>query len=386
MKISFCGCVINARHEVRKLVEFLWKHNQDAHIEVCIALDNRVEDGSKEELDKLRKEYPTIFKYIEVTHEDTVDYLRKLIQYYRNTGKFKGLAASGDFVDQLETNLNAFEKKELFDHNSTFLWMSSGWLYNKAVSISTGDVVVVGPADFLPLYRAHDIKCLAKDSPSNFYSKPHAVFARITNLPETWLREHLHEVHHGKYHRPGYRWDSEHVFLDYMQYPSKLEEYWLPDFKHNKLINCASPRFIPEAHEFSKAAHSDPGIQSLKNFHGTHIMSRSCFDAIGGFTEEFYGRAFADDKMTTKGKQFFVEAPDHISFAWIYPGEVLPDRGPGYEDNWRDKLKEIDPWWETHPIPPSTPHYLHNSIEVNGHFNNLVGKFFNVNDPPVRIV
>ena len=60
--ISICGCAINSKYEVESLLRTLSINNQETEWELCVTLDNRVDDGSLEHFTKLQKEL--VQKYI----------------------------------------------------------------------------------------------------------------------------------------------------------------------------------------------------------------------------------------------------------------------------------------------------------------------------------
>jgi hypothetical protein len=322
--------------------------------------DNRVDDGSKEHFAELEAKYSNL-TFVEHTHEDTVVYLRKLMDHYEQRGIFSNI------LPKLKENLDKFERKELFDHSKTFLWLSSGMLYNKAIAASKGDVILVGPADFSYLFRLKDLEAHAKGRARNghFYGKPNALWARLTNQNKEWLEKLTDEVYRGVGRENElYRWDSRELFKDYLQYPPKLEDFYIPDFRNNKLISWADPDCMTALQTYCVESMTKGGVQNIPGFHGVHVMTRATYDAIGGFTEEFYGRALADDKMTSLGRRFGGAAlPSQFGFAWTFPGELLPTHGQGYPDGWQELAKERDPYYGKHPIPPhDTPVYLHDGI------------------------
>lgn len=382
--ISVCCCAINAKWDVELFVEALNAHNDPSTFEICLCHDDRVQDGSREHFEQLQKRHPNL-KIIRNTHEDTVDYLRKVMDHYDSKGIFKAQLRA-----DLRANVEKFARKELFDHKRSFLWLTSGLLYNKAVSISSGDTLVITPADFLYLFRLADLEAFVKvnSRAGHFYAKPNAVWARLNNQDPEWLKNHVDEIHRGIGFREGYRWDSTQLFRDYLRYPPKLSDFSVPDFRHNIIMNLANLNW-GEVYRFNKEAFRDAGVQCIPGFHGYHCMSRKTFDAIGGFTEEWPSRAFPDDKMTFLGRRFPPghALPHEFSVAWCGQAELCAYLGPGYSENWREKLKEVDPLHEQHPIPSADgPTYLHQGLLSNSQMMEAMNASFNRNAPPVRVV
>jgi len=381
--ISICGTIINAKYDIQMMVEALHRHNKGTDFEICMTHDDRVDDGSKDLFDTLRKKYDNLV-FASNTHQDTVDYLEKLISHYETRGIFR------EILPGLKDNLLKFEKKELFDHSETFLWLSSGMMYNKAVSVSSGDKLLIGPGDFAYMFRLKELDDYISSHSKNghFYGKPHAIWARMTNQDKAWLERGVDEVHKGALSNSPDRWDNRNMFKDYLKYPPQLEDFYIPDFRNNKLISWASEDCMNDLKTYCIESITKGGVQHIKGFHGVHTMTRKTYDAIGGFTEEFYGRASADDKMTALGRKFSQGSlPPQFSFAWTVPGEIIPDKGQGYPEDWEELLKAKDPFYETHPIPPHDALvYLHAGVVSDGDMLKLSSSAFNKSSPPLRVV
>lgn len=380
--ISVCCCAINAKWDVELFVEALNAHNDPSTFEICLCHDDRVQDGSREHFEQLQKRHPNL-KIIRNTHEDTVDYLRKVMDYYESKGVF-----DPQFRANLRTNLEKFARKELFDHKKSFLWLTSGLLYNKAVSIASGDVLVITPADFLYLYRLADLSNFVAANTRNghFYSKPNAIWARVSNQEKEWLENHVKKVHSGIGAREGYRWDNPEPFKDYLKCPPKLSDFYVPDFRNGELLSLSAPDWA-KIYRFNTQSFIDGGVQVIPGFHGMHCMSKKTYDAIGGFTEEYPGRAFPDDKMTYLGRTYGGgHLPYEFSVAWLGSMELPRKDSYGYRDDWQEVLDVADPQWKDHPIPPCHAHvYLHSGILPDHEMIKVLNKNFSVNQKPIRI-
>lgn len=383
--ISICCCAINSKWDVDIFVRSVHRMAGNFEdFEIVLTHDDRVDDGSPEHFAELQEEFPRL-KIVHHTQEQTVHYLRACIHHYRKRKAFRP-----QFLDALEENVDLFEQDKLFDPRRSFLWLSSGILYNKAVGASSGDNIIVTPGDFVYLFSVETLNTYMNRNKKNghFYAKPNAVWARVTNLPEEWLRQHVDDVHQGRIVKEGYRWDSNELFRDYCRQPMKLEDMWIPDFRNNVLINLdqvdkgALRRYCNESMKHG-------GLQKIPGFHGFHAMTRQTFNEIGGFTEEWYGRAFPDDKMTFNGARFEPghALPDEFCVAWCGQAEVLPYHGPGYKKDWKEKIEFDDPWFHWHPVPGiARPTYLHKGIMENSHIAALVPQTFDRNAPPIRLV
>jgi hypothetical protein len=97
-----------------------------------------------------------------------------------------------------------------------------------------------------------------------------------------------------------------------------------------------------------------PDMPVSQCFHGFHVMTRPTFDLVGGFTEEYYGRSFADDKMTYLG--------DRTPGATQFP----PDFGVAWCKREQDSVHT----------------YLHGDEWLD--LGAMVGSNFRVDTPPVR--
>jgi len=347
--ISICGTVLNAKHDFQMMVEALHKHNKGTDFEICVTHDDRVDDGSHEEFKVLEKEYSRL-KIFRRTHEDSVEYLKALMNYYSHKGLFK------DILPQLRSNLLKYERQELFDHKSELLWLTPGVGYNNSVENSSGEVILVGSTDFAYMFKLRDLEEFILKNKRNglFYGKLHAIWAAMTNQDVSWVRDAMNEINKGGSSGTDYRWDNQEMYL---------KTYCIESITKG-------------------------GVKHIVNFHGSHAMTRKTYDAIGGFTEEFYGRALAEDKMTTLGRKFSQRSlPPQFSFAWTTTGELHPNKGQGYPKDWEETLKAKDPFYETRPIPPIyKPTYLHKDIISNKEAADRSATSFDQSSPTVRIL
>jgi hypothetical protein len=383
--ISVCVCSLNARWDTEIFVRALQAHNNSSDFEVCIAHDNRVEDGSTEAFKKLQEEFGNV-KVITNTHKDIVEWLWKLDEHYENRNLF-----GSQFRKDMRKHIELFEKKELFDHNRAFLWASSGMLYNKAVSISSGDNIIITPGDFIYMFSLRDLDNFMNqhNQGGRFYSSPNASWARTSNFDEDWLREHTNTIHTGKWHREGFRWDTNEVARDFFRCPTTLEENFICDFYNNKLIRFSDSTFVNDCKQFLDSYEQKGGMQYLPGFHGFHAMTRKTYHDIGGFTEEWIGRAFADDKMTSLGNRQpgARSLPTRFSVAWCGQYELVPYTGPCYPENWKEILLEKNPRMTTmHLSTHMKPRYIHEHLVTHEQMDNMIKKFLNRAGPPVRLV
>lgn len=380
--ISVCVCCTNSRPDIEMFVRALQKHNEGYDFEVVITHDNRVEDGTTETLIQLQTEFDNI-KVVTHTNDHTIDYLSRLINHYEKNELFHPQIRIG-----MKENLELYKKGKLFNPESIFLWLSSGILYNKAVAASEGNIIVVTPGDFFYMFSLQELEVYinANHNRGDFYASPNAIWARLTNQDCFWLQQHVSEVHKGIGFREGFRWDSIELFRDYLRASSNLGYYYIPDFKRNLLMGLMDESCMSNLREYCIDAMHEPGVQSMPGFHGFHAMTRQTYDHIGGFTEEWYGRAFADDKMTTLGNTQHGprSLPSQFSVAWCGQHEVLPGLGQGYEPGWQDRVTNL-PWARRHPVPPfGQPKYLHDGYIDASRMAQMVNTAFNRAGRPVR--
>jgi hypothetical protein len=80
------------------------------------------------------------------------------------------------------------------------------------------------------------------------------------------------------------------------------------------------------------------------------------------------------------------DLPPQFSVAWCGPGEVLPGHGPGYEPGWPERIPGIDPFHDTHPIPPNGKKtYLYDGAAHGSYIMNLVVETFGLDTATKRI-
>lgn len=383
--ISVCCCSFNAKFDTDIFVRTLHALNPDTEFEVIITHDDRVDDGSGPFFKKLCQEFSNV-KIVTHSEKDTRDYFQACLNYYKEKNIFRP-----SIREALQENFDKYKEGLLIDPTSSFLWQSSGILYNKAVAASCGDIVIVTPGDFLYLFALKDIESFVKTNSSSdiFYSSPPALWARATNIDLEWMQDHIQDIQQGKSFREGWRWDSVETFRDYLRYTPEATNNYIPDFHKGKIIKFTDEQAVSNLEDFCARAAKLGLHQYNPAFHGFHVMTRKTFDLIGGFSEEWFHRAFPDDKMTYHGSRLQARShlPPKFSVVWCGQHELLPTHGPGYSDNWREKLEEIDPFYKRHPIPPSPrPIYLFDEKVRRDLMIQTVNQCLRMDTRPVRIM
>lgn len=388
--ISICCCALNAKWDVEIFVRALVAQNPDVDFEVVVTLDDRMFDGSLEHLRKLEKEIKQL-KIVHHTNDDTIQYLEAVIDYYDKKDLF-----TPAFRGVLKENLEKYKAGTFLDRKTGFLWLTSGLLYNKAVQASSGELLIVTPGDFMYLFSLKKLIDYVKRNhrDGQFYISPNALFARVTNQNKEWLDGLVDRIYNGEVGRgagrEGYRWDSIDVFRDYLNYSPDISRYYVPNFKEKRLVSLTDHNFHFEMEKLCNTfiTGKNDGMQAIQYFHGYHIMSKKTYKTIGGFTEEYYARAFPDDKMTNLGnKIMWQHTPPEISLAWCGQHEICLGRGPEEWPDWKARLAEVDPLWDQHPIPSiNNAHYLHDGAADGGSMAQIVNRTFDRNSPPVRIM
>lgn len=387
--ISVCCCAINSRWDVHSFVECLEYHNKGTDFEIVLTHDCRVEDGSTETFNELIKKYPN-FKVVRHTKQDTIDYLSWLMVMYEIRQRF-----NGDFRNHLLSNLRKYAEGTLANETKEFLWLSSGILYNKAIMASKGDIIVVTPADFLYLFRLKDLENHINQNSVKglFYGGLRAIWARISNAPIDWIKLKTEQGSRRGNTKTG-PYDAPDVFRDFMRYPSMPNDLHLADCRRNEAINLGNSNFIDRMMSYTLECFQNPTDQlTTPNFHGFHAMTRKSYEMLGGFTEEFYGRAYADDKMTRRGdlchRPFRIkpDLPTWASVAWIGQGEFCPSRLDYAPNITMEDLKRKDPYFDQHPSNMGVKHIqLHQGYVDNAYLNNLSKEHHEkfMHEPPTR--
>lgn len=381
--ISVCGCAINSKYDVKMFAEALQIHNQGYDFEMVVTHDDRVEDGTTEMLTELCQKYKNI-KVVRHTHEDTVVYLNRLLDYYDANNYFQS-----NLRADLRKQVELFDQKKLFDHTRTFLWLTSGLLYDKAIQASSGDIVIVTPSDFLYGFRLKDLEDFVKNNSKDglFYGKPHAIWGRVSNQRHEWLMNHVKNVHDGTQFREGFRYDTGELFRDFTRCPTDINNYYLADCRNNLLIGLGEPDAVDKMYRFNEESFQHGGIQLIRDFHGFHVLSRKTLEVTGGFSAAFYGRAWADDHMSYNGVRSgnHKTLPFKFSVYWIGGHEISPYRGEHYPDGWQEALRQKDPFYGKHPMPGvDRPVYLHDGLLSNSQMCEYANAFLKKNNPPVK--
>lgn len=121
--ISICSCCIDSYDETLLFLRSLKKHNPGVDYEVCIAVDSRDGGSVYEDLLVADETEGLNLVALEVTFDDSVIYLNRLIRMYELMGKFPA-----SFRRYIRRSLDRYRNGTLFDPSKYFLWLSSGWL------------------------------------------------------------------------------------------------------------------------------------------------------------------------------------------------------------------------------------------------------------------
>jgi hypothetical protein len=375
---------MNAKPDTELFIRLLEVHNQSSEFEICVAHDNRCEDGTGEMLKSLQEEYCNI-KVRTVSNKETIEYLRNMVHNLDKVGIFEpGLR------NHMRYRIEQYAAGELVDPTKEFLWMSSGRLYNMAVEMSSGNNLVITPGDFIYLFKLNQLD-MFMDSHSVddiLYGKPGAVWTKITNMDPDWLRQYVVDVCKGTIKSGEYRYSSDDVYRDYLRLPSSPSNMYLPDFRRGTILNLENnDLFFLRAADICKESFEDNLVQRSTEFHGFHFMTRKTFDIIGGFEEVYSGRAVADNKMTELGRNYEhgVKFPPQLSVAWERQFEIRDELTPEVHK----KLAKIDPWYGKHPLPESKSSvYLHTDYyNTDNEFYNEGAKYLGpiMHTPPTRL-
>lgn len=370
------------------MLEYLHQHNNPEDFEVCYTWDSRLEDGSREVLEELKTRYLN-FKVTEFGKQDATNYFDSCLSYYDSRNIFPS-----SFRSNLRETLELYKGGEYPEVSNSFLWVSLGPLYNRAIQISSGDILVVAPVDMIHLFTVKDIysevitnKEYCKTG--RFYKKPNALFTRITNLPKEVIEFRMAQVQQGQV--ASYRWDHPDLFLSLFHTPSDLKDVYLPHFAGNRSTSLDDPNFPNEARSYCKDVINlrPTETQWLQQFHGFHIMSKKFYDKVGGFTEEYYYRALPDDKMTYHGRAFnSCEMPAHMSTGWVGHFAYEPDRlsyPPNHVETYRAKEPYADVFLSRQGS--SKGYALHSRSYTDSYVHQtLLPQFFSTTKPPVRLV
>jgi hypothetical protein len=336
--ISFCSLSCNAKNELRTFVESLVFHNPNINFEICIAHDDRVNDGSNEAIQSLQSQYPQL-KVVRNTVRDSEDYLEKLLQYYETHKNF-----NFDFRYHLRDNLNEYKQGTLCNPQETYLWIALGYLFNKAASIATGDILMFAPADYIwPISLVELEEYVINNRRDGFfYGKFGGSYLPISNEPVELLQQMIQGPP-----------PTSKMSRNYLRYPSKLTDHYLLDFDNRSLYQLGTDEYQEQFVNVCRQTKNTDAYADMH--HGTHIMTRRTWETIGGFTEEFYGRAWPDDKMNAHAmKNFWTDAstiPTGFSFSFIPMAKWQTGLDKRHPDNYSgEELQQVDPCIGKHPI------------------------------------
>ena len=65
---------------------------------------------------------------------------------------------------------------------------------------------------------------------------------------------------------------------------------------------------------------------------------------------------------------------------------MLPHHGPGYPSDWKEKLINVDPLWDKHPLPPKVRRtYLYSEAVQPKYMMQLVNDCFSKTSAPIKM-
>lgn len=347
--ISICCCSSYSKEETETFIRTLALTNPSGGFEVCLVHDNRVNDNSKEYFERLQAEF-SFLKVKESTWDDARNYLDLLTKYYDLFGLF-----SAEFRSHIKSNM----KKDF-----PFLWLSSGWLYNQAVEMSTGGTLIICPSDYLFLFNLLSLEqhVISRAHDDLFYGKLNGLRFPLCNTPVESVIESLDSESIGDFRS----WKNPSYLKRFHERPDKLFTIDL----RNKTPIYVDENLVPNMKPVLEFEYKNKHQRMLQGVHGLHVMTKKTYNQIGGFTEEWYGRAWSDDKMTSLGVGKY-------SKGWLLP--------PEYSFLWCEPfVKNVE----------ASPQYLHDGFD-SSYINSLPGLFDRVFkngsiagrlSPPVRII
>jgi hypothetical protein len=347
--ISFCTLSCNAKNELTTFIQALVRYNPGVDFEICVAHDDRVDDGSGETIQILQEQYPQL-KVVRNSKADSVEYLRTLLHYYDCHNNFPV-----DFREQLWSNLMAYRWGDLCKPEESYLWIALGYLFNKAASIATGDILMFAPADYIwpiDLVALEQYVIQNRDRNGLFYGKFGGCYSSISNEPPELLKNVRLER-----------------TRNYLYYPCRLEDHYL--YEEGEVYQLGTDEYPQQFINICKGLKGTDLFADMH--HGTHIMTRKVWEVVGGFTEEFYGRAWPDDKMNAHAmKVFWTDAstmPIEFSFSFIGMAEWQTSLdGTQPED-----MPVTDLWFGKHPIQGRNYYqtYLHHGYHNKDYSTNI---------------
>lgn len=310
--ISVCTTTINSRLDLKTFIDCLYRDNQESDFELVITHDNRTVDGTGRLLQEYQAEYKNL-KVVPVGHPEIIAYLEKLLVFYEERQIFTSTIRAG-----LLQNLESYKQRKFFNPLDSFLWISSGPLYNRALREASGEALVISPSDFIYLFKLKDVEQHIRNNQVEgmFYSRFNGI--RIS-------RENILNVNP-------------------QDYPALIE--------------------------------STTGDAFAQGHHGSHATTRKTLERIGYFTEAYYGRAVADNHMNARGHRLMdamgrpgmTALPKQFSMAWCKQTITTAENDlchglhpvPGIDE----------------------PTYLHKDVYSNDDVADLAGKYFSLADPP----
>ena len=337
--ISICSLSCNAKNELATFVESLVHYNPDVDFEICIAHDNRVDDGSSEKIRELQERFSQL-KVVENTKQDATDYITTLVSYYDSLEIFPE-----DFRANLWLNIHKYLGDNLCDPSESYLWLALGYMFNKAASIATGDILIFLPSDYIWTVNLRDLEAYVIEHRQNgmFYGKFSGLYLPISNEEPEVLKELIK--------KPV---PTAQITRSYIHYPSTIFDHYLLNFKDNQLLQLGTQEY---RNQFVDICRKTKGTESFADMHhGTHIMTRKVWEITGGFTEEFYGRAWPDDKMNAHAmRAFWTNAstmPIEFSFSFIQMAQ------------WKTSLSGVHPRSQNFSEPYTHPIQGHNYHQI----------------------
>ena len=218
-----------------------------SEIEIIVANDG-ADPATAEVLDRLGLEFPNLIHFSR-TKDQRIKFLRNTVDFYRRNEIF-----TSEELQDMDNRILQYENGELES-----IWFPPGKLYNKAVKMAHGDVLLLVPADYICFGDLSKIYEAYKSIPGDIIG--HFDWLDTTSLdPMPDILSTVRSVKTG---------DQFHV----------VTNEWLQQAFANN-------------------------VGHVWNQHGMRMVRKDIFEKAGGYDGRWFTRAWCEDYMNRKMERF----------------------------------------------------------------------------------
>lgn len=310
--ISIVTSIYNAKLDFLQFLRQVQATNDFDDFEFIIVHDDRVDDGSRNLLEQLSKDYSNIKIVAHVTKEET---LARIYSIYESR-KDKLIP---EIINRSFYYIKKYEENEI-DSSKTEFWISPVHFLDAAANQATGDFILITPCDRLIGFSLKELETWAKPlvKDGHFYTRLPLLHLNVTNIPYEEAREL--DI---KYDAVSniIRSHSHYTFLLTRKYPlfsENLDKYWVKYPLGDGFSSLGASNLFSEIKRTANHEKVDRLVPLVHKHHGLHFMTKKTWEASGGYALDFLSKTIDEHVLIKRCMPWFYSGPT-LDFCFIEP-------------------------------------------------------------------